>query len=162
MTGSKIAGSIPKKGTVAEPGLVSIAPGNGVTTIDPVSVCLFDKTRIKTKLYPQGRTSDVPEGIYDCALFSANVLVIPVPCLRVDGFADAAEHPQTTQIVALNVVRSKTAQKTNSSGRRVELGELIFVDGLPIARRSGINRGRFEDSRGHPVGEGSVNNVARL
>ena len=40
VTGSKIAGSIPKKGTVADPGLVSIAPGNGVTTIDPVSVCL--------------------------------------------------------------------------------------------------------------------------
>jgi hypothetical protein len=40
LTGSRIAGSIPKKGTVAEPGLVSIAPGNGVTTIDPVSVCL--------------------------------------------------------------------------------------------------------------------------
>ena len=38
--GSRIAGSIPKNGTVAEPGLVSIAPGNGVTTIDPVSVCL--------------------------------------------------------------------------------------------------------------------------
>ena len=40
VTGSKIAGSIPKKGTVADPGLVSIAPGNGVTTMDPVSVCL--------------------------------------------------------------------------------------------------------------------------
>ena len=40
VVGSKIAGSIPKKGTVAEPGLVSIAPGKGVTTIEPVSVCL--------------------------------------------------------------------------------------------------------------------------
>ena len=39
-TGSRMAVSIPKKGTVAEPGLVSIAPGNGVTTIEPVSVCL--------------------------------------------------------------------------------------------------------------------------
>jgi hypothetical protein len=38
-TGSRIAGSIPKNGTVAEPGFVSIAPGNGVTTIEPVSVC---------------------------------------------------------------------------------------------------------------------------
>ena len=40
-----MAGSIPKKGTVAEPGLVSTAPGNGVTTIDPVSVCLRDDTK---------------------------------------------------------------------------------------------------------------------
>ena len=40
-TGLRMVGSIPKKGTVAEPGFVSIAPGNGVTTIDPVSVCLW-------------------------------------------------------------------------------------------------------------------------
>jgi hypothetical protein len=45
VTGSRIAGSIPKKGTVAEPGLVSIAPGNGVTTIEPVSVCLFESLK---------------------------------------------------------------------------------------------------------------------
>jgi hypothetical protein len=42
LTESRIAGSIPEKGTVAEPGLVSIAPGSGVTTIDPVSVYLED------------------------------------------------------------------------------------------------------------------------
>lgn len=40
VTASKMAGSIPKNGTVADPGLVSIAPGKGVTTIEPVSVCL--------------------------------------------------------------------------------------------------------------------------
>jgi hypothetical protein len=39
--GSMIAISIPKKGTVAEPGFVSIAPGKGVMTMDPVSVCLI-------------------------------------------------------------------------------------------------------------------------
>lgn len=42
VTGSRMAGSIPKKGTVAEPGLVSMAPGKGVTTIEPVSVCLHE------------------------------------------------------------------------------------------------------------------------
>jgi hypothetical protein len=31
-----------REGTVAEPGLVSIAPGSGVTMIDPVSVYLED------------------------------------------------------------------------------------------------------------------------
>jgi hypothetical protein len=39
VVGSTIAGSIPKNGTVAEPGFVSVAPGNGVMTIEPVSVC---------------------------------------------------------------------------------------------------------------------------
>src|SRR5215472_12392371 len=47
VVGSKIAGSIPKKGTVAEPAFVSMAPGKGVTTIDPVSVCLL-KSSVST------------------------------------------------------------------------------------------------------------------
>ena len=32
-------GLIPKKGFVADPGFVSVAPGNGVIKIPPVSVC---------------------------------------------------------------------------------------------------------------------------
>ena len=32
-------GLTPKKGSVAEPGLVAIAPGSGVIKIEPVSVC---------------------------------------------------------------------------------------------------------------------------
>ena len=45
VTGSRMAVSIPKKATVAEPGFVSIAPGKGVTTIEPVSVCLLEDRR---------------------------------------------------------------------------------------------------------------------
>ena len=36
---STMTGNIPKKGFVAEPGFVSVAPGNGVINIPPVSVC---------------------------------------------------------------------------------------------------------------------------
>ena len=36
---STTAGSTPKKGSVALPGFVGIAPGNGVIMIAPVSVC---------------------------------------------------------------------------------------------------------------------------
>ena len=32
-------GWIPKKGSVADPGLVGVAPGNGEIIIPPVSVC---------------------------------------------------------------------------------------------------------------------------
>ena len=51
VVGSKMAVSIPKKGTVAEPGLVSIAPGKGVTTMEPVSVCLIDALVRERSLY---------------------------------------------------------------------------------------------------------------
>jgi hypothetical protein len=38
-TGSMIAGSMPKKGREAEPGLVGVMPARGVMTWEPVSVC---------------------------------------------------------------------------------------------------------------------------
>jgi len=40
-TGSIIAGSIPKKGKDALPGLVGVTPANGVMTLEPVSVCQY-------------------------------------------------------------------------------------------------------------------------
>jgi hypothetical protein len=38
VVGSMMSMSMPKKGKVAAPGLVLIAPGKGVTTMEPVSV----------------------------------------------------------------------------------------------------------------------------
>jgi hypothetical protein len=55
LTESRIAGSIPEKGTVAEPGL-SIAPGSGVTTIDPVSVYLEDDIEYSYRYFANSRT----------------------------------------------------------------------------------------------------------
>ena len=36
---STTSGTMPKKGSVAEPGLVGVAPGSGVIMMPPVSVC---------------------------------------------------------------------------------------------------------------------------
>ena len=160
VTGSKMAGSIPKKGTVAEPGLVSIAPGKGVTTIDPVSVCLLDKKGYQNQ-YRSMKTGNVPERIDYRALLPTYMLIVPVPRLGIDRLADTAEHPQTTQIMSFDMLRPKTAQKTDSSRRRVELSKLIFVDGLPVTGGRRIDRGRFEDGGRHAVGKRSVDDVAK-
>jgi hypothetical protein len=92
VVGSRIDGSIPKKGTVAAPGFVSIAPGNGVTTIDPVSVCLTKKkVRQKRKAWSP---NDIPEGVYDGTLVFAHKFVVPIPSLRVDGLTNTPQHTQ--------------------------------------------------------------------
>jgi hypothetical protein len=39
VVGSRITGCTPKNGRVAEPGLVGVAPGRGVSRCPPVSVC---------------------------------------------------------------------------------------------------------------------------
>jgi hypothetical protein len=40
-TGSMMAGSMPKNGCDALPGLVGVMPPSGVMTLDPVSVCQY-------------------------------------------------------------------------------------------------------------------------
>lgn len=107
-TGSKIAVSIPKKGTVAAPGLVSIAPGKGVTTIDPVSVCLQgSEYDIVT---PKCRVKCSPECVHNGALHFPYVLVIPIPCLWIDWFSDTAQHTETAKIMLLDVVRAESTK----------------------------------------------------
>jgi hypothetical protein len=56
--------------------------------------------------------------------------------------------------MALNVVRPKTTEESDSSGGRVKLGELVFCNGLPVTRVGGLKHGG-----GDPVCERAVNNV---
>ena len=88
------------------------------------------------------------------------MLIVPVPCLRVDRLANTTEYSQAAQIVLFDMVRTKTTQKTNGGGRRVELGDLIFIDGLPVTRRRGVNGSGFEDGSCHTIGKRSVNDVS--
>jgi hypothetical protein len=144
VSGSSKAASRPKKGTVAEPGFVGIAPGKGVITIEPVSVCL--RSRIS---YPDAvciEAGKLPVGVDDAALLLSHKLVIPKPRARIDRFADGAQNTKRRQVVPFDVMRAQATKKTDSSGRAVEMGELMLCNSLPVAGRSGVNRSRFEDT----------------
>ena len=52
----------------------------------------------------------LPKSINDCTLFPPYMFVIPIPCLRIDGFSNSSDNPQTAQVVVLDVLRSKTAE----------------------------------------------------
>lgn len=88
------------------------------------------------------------------------MLVVPVPSLGVDRFADAAKDAETREIVWLHVVCTETAKETDGGGGGVELGEFVLFDGLPVARGRGVDRSRFKDGGGDAVGEGTVDDVA--
>ena len=133
-----MAGSIPKNGTVADPALVSIAPGNGVTIIDPVSVCLIRGASAPLRTIPL--LCDSPIRIDDCTLPSPDVLVIPVPGLRVDWLADGTEHAQRGEVVSFDVVVPQATEEADCGGRTVEVREFVLLHGLPVARRRGVDR----------------------
>ena len=126
--------------------------------MEPVSVCLR-KNRMRSNT--RNRESlDKPESIHDRALHPPDVLVVPVPRLRIDGLTHTSEHSQTAEIVLLDMVGPKTTQQADGSGRGVELGDLILIDSLPVTRRGGINWGGLEDGCCHTVGERTVYDVA--
>jgi hypothetical protein len=154
-----MAATWPKNGTVAEPGFVSIAPGNGARTIEPVSVCLTQE-RVHRLLLAVGNEKNEPVSVYDGALFLPNVLIVPIPSFRVDWLSDAAEDAKSAQVVTLNVVCPKTAEEADGSGRRIKLRELVGLYGLPVSRRCRVHRRRFKHGSGNAVAKRPVDDVS--
>ncbi len=101
----------------------------------------------------------LPERINDGALLPPDVFVVPVPRLGVDGLADGAKHPQRRQVMAFNVLVTKAAKQTDGSRRRVELGDAVLLNCLPIARGSRVDGSRLENGRSHAVRKGTVDDV---
>jgi hypothetical protein len=55
-----------------------------------------------------------PVSINDGTLAPSDIVVVPVPSLGVDRFADTSNHSQAGEVVLLNIGFSKTSQKSDS------------------------------------------------
>ena len=69
---------------------------------------------------------------------ASDVVIVPMPGLRVDRLADGPEYTKGAEVVILYMVFTKSAEQTNGSWCGVELSELVLLDRLPITRRSRI------------------------
>jgi hypothetical protein len=90
------------------------------------------------------------------------MFIVPIPRFRVDRLPNRTEYTQAAQIMTLNVVFSLSTQQPDGSGSGIELGQFVLFNRFPIARGSWVYWRGFEDSRGHAVGEGSVDDVTRM
>jgi hypothetical protein len=63
----------------------------------------------------------LPEHVNNRALAPADMLVVPVPRLRVDGLTDAAKHAQRAPVMRLDVVHTEVAQQADHGRCGVEL-----------------------------------------
>ena len=79
------------------------------------------------------------------------MVVVPMPRLRVDGLTDRAEHAKGAEVVTFDVMMAETTEQTDGSWGGVELRQLMFLDGLPVAGGSGVYGCRLEDGRGDAV-----------
>jgi hypothetical protein len=134
-----MTGSTPKKGTVADPGLVSMAPGNGVTMMDPVSVCQKVSTMAHCFLPTW--------SLYQC---------------QASGLIGSPTVPNTRRVLrswGLGVVFTETTEETDGGGSGVEVGNLVLLDGLPVTGWGRVNGGGFEDGGGDTIEKRSVDDV---
>jgi hypothetical protein len=88
----------------------------------------------------------LPECVDDGTFLVADMFIVPVPRLRVDRLSDGSENTNGRKVVAFHVLWAETAQETDGSRGRIELGEFVFCNRLPVSRRSRVNWGRFEDT----------------
>ncbi|KAI3481860.1 hypothetical protein L1887_55509 [Cichorium endivia] len=100
-----------------------------------------------------------PVRVDNGALLTADVVVVPVPSLGVDGLTHRADDAQRRQVVLLDVLVAQAAQQTDRGGRRVELRELVLVHNLPVARRRRVHGCRLENERRHAVHQRTVDDV---
>jgi hypothetical protein len=126
---SNRAASIPRNGLVAEPGLVGVAPGSGVSRTPPLRDTKHRRNKTKacthdflscweertagghacTHLYPP---LCLPECVHDGTAPFAHDVMEPPPCFRVDGLTHHTCHDsqiicKTTQ-TTWRILQSKT------------------------------------------------------
>ena len=106
-----------------------------------------------------GSGLSLPESVNDGALLLPDMVVVPVPSLGVDRLTDATQHSEGAEVVGLGVVLTETTKETDGGGSGVELGNLVLLNGLPVAGRGRVNGGGFEDGGGDTVEERPVDDV---
>ncbi len=101
----------------------------------------------------------LPPGIDDRAAALADRVVIPLPGLGVDWFADGAQELQTLARSLLHRRLALAHQRADRGRCGVKDIDLVFVDHFPEARSGRVVRHAFEHQRDRAIGERTVDYI---
>ena len=134
-----------------------MAPGNGASTIEPVSVCLD----INHNQFPSHRCKgcNKPKSIHQGTFFSTDMFIVPIPHFGAERLSTASKDSETCEVVALDVVGTHVAKESDSGRCRVKMGDLVLFDSLPVAGGSRVDGGRFDDGGGDPTAQWAIDGV---
>ena len=102
----------------------------------------------------------LPPGVDDRTLPVADHVVVPVPDLGVDRFADRTEDAKGAAVVGRDPLVAFARDRPQRGRGGVEEGHPQVVDDLPVAARVGVGRHRLEHDAGGAVRERAVDDVA--
>lgn len=88
----------------------------------------------------------------------ANLLKVPLPDFRGNGFTNGTKNTQVFHLV-VDVVVTSTLEQTQGSGGNVELSDLVLVDHVPVAGEVGVGRGTLENNGGASQEQRSIDDV---
>ena len=101
----------------------------------------------------------LPPGVRDGAAPLTDHVVIPLPGLRVDGLAHAAEHPQAAAVVPFHELVALPHEGAQGRGRGIEDVDLVLVHHLPEAAGIGVGGHTLEHQRHGAVAQGAVDDI---
>jgi hypothetical protein len=90
-----IAGSIPKNGREALPGLVGVTPASGVITLEPVSVCQYVYS-LSAIFFQVFRISTY---VNNMGFFFSDNLKVPLPDFGGDWLSDGSQNSEVLHFV---------------------------------------------------------------
>lgn len=116
----------------------------------------------RKRRHDDGTGLSLEESINDCNLLAPNMIVQPVPGFGVDGLANGTNHAEAAEVGVLDVLLAHPTEETNGGGGSVEVSDLVPVNGLPEARRCGVEGRGLKDSGSDTISKGTVDNVSVL
>src|SRR6185437_13384596 len=102
----------------------------------------------------------LPPRIDDGTAALANIVMIPMPGLFVDGFTHSAEYTKRTQILILHEVQTKAHEAADGRRRRIEDIDLKLVHYIPKPSRIGIGGNAFEHQRSRAGAQRTIDDIA--
>jgi hypothetical protein len=122
------------------------------------------RARLQSNGARQGRDEDasslgLPPGVHDGAAILAHHVVVPLPGLGIDGFADAAQQPQGGARSLLHGAVAVGHERADGGRSGIEDVYLVLVDHFPETRSAGVVGHTFEHHAGSAVAQGSIDDV---
>jgi hypothetical protein len=141
-TGSTSAASMPKNGRQADPGFVGVTPARGVRAWEPVSVWKYVCLLVSAFLLFIGcKKNDT--YVNNMRLLPADDVVVPLPHLGCNWFADGAKH--TKRVHWLHPLIPSPLQQTKSSWCNVEVCDIVLQADIPVPAGVGVGWCAFVD-----------------
>ena len=86
--------------------------------------------------------------------------MVPDPGVRIDRFSNGSEYPEAFARMSLNRLGTVSGKSTDSRWGRIEDGNAMSLDHVPITPRIRVQWSRFEHECRRSIGQRAIDDIA--